>query len=406
MNPVKLTKAAVAAVAVPTSPTLYPTTERWLKLLVLPSGVKSWIYMRRHEGKLAKVTLGRANGMAALTPDDAREMALGQASGKDEKPEKMTFSALWMKWLETKKAGMRENTLRQITDRQKRLLAAFGGNRLTSITVADVEKYKYGMSDRKIAVNRDIQWAGICFNWGIASCGISCGNPFKKVKRFPEEQRKRILQGEELSRFLVALNAHPLEWVRDFFKLALLTGARKSNLVDMRRDQIDLSRAVWTIPALSFKGKRDFDVPLLPPAIEIIRRRLSKGGDKVFKFNARNTPDRYFREICAAASIAKLTTHDLRRTVGSAMAAQGLSIQVIAKVLGHANSKTSEIYSIIADGAARDAMQRVQGVLTGGDDASIVPEFREIPSAKDQLRAILDAMTEEQAAEWLAKMGE
>jgi integrase len=362
--------------------------------------------MRRNEGKLAKVTLGRANGMAALTPDDAREMALGQASGKDEKPEKMTFSALWKKWLGTKRPGMRENTLIQIMNREKRLLAAFGGNRLTSITVADVEKYKYGMSDRKIAVNRDIQWAGICFNWGIASCGISCGNPFKKVKRFPEEQRKRILQGEELSRFLVALNAHPLEWVRDFFKLALLTGARKSNLIDMSRDQIDLARAVWTIPALSFKGKRDFDVPLLPPAIDIIRRRLSKGGEKVFKFNARNTPDRYFREICAAAGIAKLTTHDLRRTVGSAMAAQGLSIQVIAKVLGHANSKTSEIYSIIADGAARDAMASVQGVLTGGDDAAIIPDFREIPGAVADLLAEVEKMDEATASAWLTKIKE
>ena len=38
----------------------------------------------------------------------------------------------------------------------------------------------------------------------------------------------------------------------------------------MRWGEIDLERAVWTLPAARNKGKRDHEVPLVPAALELL----------------------------------------------------------------------------------------------------------------------------------------
>ena len=72
------------------------------------------------------------------------------------------------------------------------------------------------------------------------------------------------------ARFFAAVEAEPSEKVRDFVWLALWTGRRRSNVLAMRWADVDLSRAIWTMP--STKTGRHA-VPLTEPALEILRRR-------------------------------------------------------------------------------------------------------------------------------------
>ena len=67
-------------------------------------------------------------------------------------------------------------------------------------------------------------------------------------------------------------------------------------------------------------------------------------------------PTRAFQRICRAAGVSGVTIHDLRRTLGSRLAAK-VPLQVVAKVLGHRTVDTTmRSYAVIADSVAKDAL--------------------------------------------------
>jgi integrase len=76
-------------------------------------------------------------------------------------------------------------------------------------------------------------------------------NPCLGIKRFKEHTRDRFLNGDELSRLFKALAQEPNGTVRDYFLVSLLTGARRSNVLSMRWNDIDFKEAVWRIPSIT-----------------------------------------------------------------------------------------------------------------------------------------------------------
>lgn len=77
--------------------------------------------------------------------------------------------------------------------------------------------------------NRTLALLSSMFSWGIAS-GLCENNPAQGIPRNAEKSRDRFLQADELPSFFSALAAEPNADIRDYFLLALLTGARKAIL--------------------------------------------------------------------------------------------------------------------------------------------------------------------------------
>jgi len=78
-------------------------------------------------------------------------------------------------------------------------------------------------------------------------------NPFAEISLYREIERDRVLSDEEAAKLLTALEAIPAvhnreRTLRDFILLSLLTGARKSNVMTMRWDEVDLKNGTWSIP--------------------------------------------------------------------------------------------------------------------------------------------------------------
>jgi integrase len=73
-------------------------------------------------------------------------------------------------------------------------------------------------------------------------------NPVNGVKKFREQSRDRFLDAAELKAFFAALNDEPNAVIRDYLHLSLLIGARRSNMLAMRWDDIDREQGVWRIP--------------------------------------------------------------------------------------------------------------------------------------------------------------
>jgi integrase len=369
---VRLAKSAVAAIAPGRVPVLYHTDLAWLKLLVLPSGVKSWVFMRRHDGRLVKKTLGRIEEM---TPDEAREKVLVMVSpgGLDKLPDRMAFAELWARWKSARMPYWRRNTANAVDQGGARMLAELGRLRLCDIDAEFVGRLHRSIGERsgRVSANRSMELANTCWLWGARHAGINGKNPFAGIEHFREERRRRILHGEEMRRFMTALES--LEgraaWARDWIRLALLTGARMSNLLWMRWDEIDMEKCVWTIPEEKFKGGRRHLVPLLPEAMEILKRRQAeKAGDRqhVFRYRSQNNLRAHFYDVCGQAGITDLTVHDLRRTVGSHLAAAGVPMPTIAEILGHTDIATTQIYAVIAGDMARKGLESIRGIMDQG----------------------------------------
>jgi len=95
-------------------------------------------------------------------------------------------------------------------------------------------------------------------------------NVAKKVRISGSRPRDVWLKPEVLKLFFRVLATMPQD-AQDYFKLLLLTAARRSAVASMRWK--DLSPGVWTIPEQSSKTQRVIEVPLVGAAVEILKRR-------------------------------------------------------------------------------------------------------------------------------------
>lgn len=67
-------------------------------------------------------------------------------------------------------------------------------------------------------------------------------NPCARNKEYKSQSRDRFLEGDELPKFFEALGEEPNTTARDYILASLLTGARRTNVLEMRWDQVNLER--------------------------------------------------------------------------------------------------------------------------------------------------------------------
>lgn len=144
---------------------------------------------------------------------------------------------------------------------------------------------------------------------------------------------------------------HPNTTVRDYILISLLTGARRSNVLAMSWDEVNLERGEWRIPET--KNGTPQSVPLVSDAIEVLKMRKGSAAcaDSRFVFPESGDtghlvePKKAWKIILDKAGIADLRLHDLRRTMGSWQAGTGANLSVIGRSLNHKSTATTAIYA-------------------------------------------------------------
>jgi integrase len=158
--------------------------------------------------------------------------------------------------------------------------------------------------------------------------------------------------------------------VIDFLKLALLTGARRNNVLKMRWSDLDLERGLWRIPAKSSKNKQTMTVILPPTAVAILEKRSRlEDVDEVFRRSNGKFPYvvKQWTAIRKAAAIKDVRMHDLRRTLGSWAAGTGASLPIIGKALGHRTPSSTAIYSRLDVDPVRRAVEIATSAMLAFD---------------------------------------
>ncbi len=80
---------------------------------------------------------------------------------------------------------------------------------------------------------------GKAIEWGYLT-----DNPVRGIKTRKAVKRDRFLQAGEFPRFFSALAEEPNQTIRDYLLIALLTGARRANVLAMRWEEVNLSEGL------------------------------------------------------------------------------------------------------------------------------------------------------------------
>lgn len=285
-----LTKAAIDAF--PPAPRgkrayYYDSKAKGLVVSVTDKGVKSFLVYRWVSGRPERITLGRyAQGQArGLTVEQARKLAsetnLAIARGENPAEKKralrgeITLGNLFEEY-KLRHAQVHNRRPDKAESNYRLYLSHWANRKLSHIRKADVQALhaKLGRERGRVTANIAVRLLRSMFNRATEWELWNKPNPAKGIKFFPEESRDRFLQPDELPRFFKALADEENETIRDYILVSLLTGARRSNVLAMRWDEVNLERGEWRIPVTKI-GKPHV-VPLLPEAVAILKRRQAE----------------------------------------------------------------------------------------------------------------------------------
>lgn len=262
--------------------------------------------------------------------------------------------------------------------------------------------------------------SSVIFSKGI-EWGIVSDNPVRIIKTRKKVSRDRFLQTHELPRFFASLADEPNPIIRGYFLISLLTGARRSNILEMRWSELNFDEGIWRIPRT--KNGDPQNVILTSEALTLLadlkkdaesqavfvfpgggksghlvepkkgwRRILDR--DELTQLTAmiadagkqfRHIVDRKCREpivetteatlararILASelnlnvegARMEDLRIHDLRRTLGSWQAKTGASLAIIGKSLNHKNQATTAIYARLDLDPVRASVEKATSAM-------------------------------------------
>ena len=294
--------------------------------------------------------------------------------------------------------------------------------RVADVHHGDIEKLHKAITaaNGPIRANRVLACASICFSlaskpragevepWRTAAQG----NPCKGVQRNPEAGCERFFSGDEIGALIDALDMADERSSADCIRLIMLTGCRPSEAMGAKWSEFDAEPGFWIKPSAHTKQRKVHKAPLGAAACELIDGlRGTRKSDSPWVFPGINPgePIKSLRtiwsatrkratvlswlsspnpavsgllasimeqagrlpsveEAMAAATIAGVTlppsltaarVYDMRHTFASVGAGAGMGLQIIGKLLGHTQARTTQRYTHLADAPMRKAAEEI-----------------------------------------------
>lgn len=375
-NLINFTKSALENLPIPAAGRrlfFYDVKGNGLHVAVTSNGKKTFYIRRRINGKNEKHYIGPFPGLSIEKARDRAAMFAGEvASGTNPAESRrllrgeLTLGIMFAEYLERhlKKSRKRwEDTQNNFN----RYFGDWAERKLSEISQNEVEARhsEIGQQRGPYAANRSIEIIRALYNKAIIWRLYKGHNPAKGITKFEERSRDRVLQSDEFERFFSTLDSEDADF-RDFVMLALFTGARKSNVLSMSWQNLNLTTGVWTIPAELSKNKENQHIVLTEVELEILQRRLrDQGGKSIFVFPSSGRTGhvtdvkKAWNSFLARAAIEDLHIHDLRRSLASWMANTGANVSVIRGALNHKDVKTTLSVYALASKEAELAARRV-----------------------------------------------
>ncbi len=399
--------------------TYYDTKEKGLVLLVSNGKAKTFYLYMKVKGKPERIKIG---GFPVVSIEQARKEAtrnrslinqgLNPNEEKNKLKQEITFKELFDQFMDRYSKKFKRSW--KYDEREiNKFLSHWFKRKVSQISKQEIQMLheKIGGNNGIYQANRLLERVRAIYNKGI-EWGLEINNPTSGIKKFREQSRDRFIQADELPHFWKSLAEEQNETIRDYIIVSLLTGARKSNVLSMRWEDLNLDRKEWRIPLT--KNNDPLVIPLAPVVFDLLKaRRNSQNINNPWVFPSKDSkskhladPKRAWRRILQKATISfwqndpqyssfikdiittlpnssfvsetfahvtrkmsqmniilpkglmDIRLHDLRRTLGSWQAATGATTALIGKSLGHKSQQSTAVYERLNIDPVRQSMEK------------------------------------------------
>jgi integrase len=333
-------------------------------------GKLTFIVMRRLAGKIVRRMIGQ---YPIMTLTKAREAALGALRdierGIDPKEKKEaaaradahrranSFAAVAEEFIARHVAKLRSGPEVKAAIRRE-LIGRWGGRPITEINRRDIVHALEEIADsgRPYAAHKLFNYMSKLFGWAIARSlyGLET-SPCTGIKTSEvigkKEPRQRVLNDTEIRVLWQATESlgHP---AAPFIRMLLVTGQRLREVAEMRWAEIDLDKALWTIPPERMKGDAAHEIPLPQIAVEILKSLPRFTGPYVFTTTGGARPISGFSKMklridaAMKETIAPWRFHDARRTMRTGLGALPVPNNVAELCIAHAQPGLHRTYDL------------------------------------------------------------
>jgi len=263
---------------------------------------------------------------------------------------------------------------RRIADQ---LEAHFGGMEVRAIGPFEIERYKtkkFKEGCQGSTVNRHLAVLNKVFvlgkKWKLVE-----SNPVEEVEMERESPGRQVfLTPQQEGKLLEACPPHLKIPVR----LALRFGMRKGDLLSLKAGQVDLSVDRLFIMDAKTRTPRFIPIPwlekpLLASLVDRVKAEQGLGLNPdgflfLTRLGSRYSEGGFRKEFAKAirsAGLGDFRWHDLRHCCASDLINSGASLEVVSKVLGHKQARTTQRYAHLSLSAMRTAFADREKWLQG-----------------------------------------
>ena len=338
-----------------------------LALRMSYGGTRSWIYFARVGGRLVRHPLGTYPAMGVAAAREAwraarEQVQAGKALPRTTRKRKAADAAgpiehrdavenVVRDWLRRDQAGnASHNEVARIMARD--VVPEWRGRLITSISRRDVIELLDGIVDAgKVAKARNVHaHLHRLFAWSVGR-DVIAANPMAEMdKPGAAVERDRVLSDSEVAALWRAALAigYPFGPIA---QVLMLTACRRSEVAELRRDEIDAEAACLRLSGARTKNGEPRTVPLTPLAWRILTSgpRIA-GSGYVFTTTGRTPVSGWSK--CKAMLDRECRfnepwrLHDLRRTAATGLEGLGVPLPVTESILGHTAGSKAGIVGI------------------------------------------------------------
>jgi integrase len=234
-----------------------------------------------------------------------------------------------------------------------------------------VFRAKAGQAKSPATLNKYHAALGAVCTWAIEQRLAPRGwvHPCRGVRRLREaDGRVRFLEPDERAALLAACQASKYPRLHAFVLTALLTGARRGELLALTWRDVDLEAGVAYL-ARTKNGDRKTLV-LLSAVVQALQPFASTDRDRLVFGSVRSryqqpaAIDTAWREAVRRAGLRDFRLHDCRHDFASRMVAAGVDLAVVAECLGHRKMDMTRRYAHLRRETKAAAMRAALGELS------------------------------------------
>jgi integrase len=307
---------------------------------------EEFIDKARQDAKTGRLNLPKGRKLALSFADAAEKylIKLAQEDGKDLKMKGYRF--------------------------KMHLSPFFGDMPLSKVTSFDVERYKkqrgseavmrpngpggkptYGDNTKPATINRELAALSHLLNKAV-EWGWLDHKP-ATIKRLKEHSgRITYLTVEQIERFLKVAEGDQNRQIHPFIRIGLDTSMRKTEILSVRRENIDLQRLVIYIPKAKAGAREQPITSGLGAYLANYVTTLRPGEQWLFPSPAAKDGrtvnlDKPFRRCVLAAGldVKQVVRHTLRHTAITHLVQAGVDLPTVKRISGHKNLSMVERYS-------------------------------------------------------------